>query len=598
MKKLALFAVLTTLVLAGCTENNIDTTRPTVILPDLTAELSEEPTRTYVENNKYLRWHEADLITAFYGNALNRQYKFNGVTGANSGTFSLVPSGELGTGNTLGAIYAVYPYDATASITDEGAISLTLPATQLYAENSFGKGANTMIAVTENIEDTFLSFKNACGYIKLKLYNAEGVRVKSIEVKGNNEEKIAGSATATIGFGSAPELAMSEDATTTVTLDCGEQGVALGTTAETATEFWIVLPEITFEGGITISVTDELGGVFTRETNNKVAIIRNDIQPMAALNADVFEGSIPNNQIWYTATEKIEPYNSTSNGFGANIVSNIWDSATSNGVITFDSDITAIGDKAFSDCTSLAGVQIPLSVTSIKSRAFQNTGLTEIIIHDNVKYIQSNAFLDCVNLKNITLGKSITTLDVSAFSGVNNITLKVRCNIPDKTTSDLANSKSRFGTATIKSVIIDTPVTEIGACAFYRQSSLIEVTMLEGIKTINEYAFRETGIKNIILPKSIECIESEAFCMSKLTEITIPDNVKMIYYSAFNRCADLGDIYCESIIPPVIYGGYPTEFLRSIKSDYKIYVPMQSVEVYSNAYGWENVKSHIVGYNY
>ena len=115
MKKLALFAVLTTLVLAGCTENNIDTTHPTIILPDLTAELSEEPTRTYVENNKYLRWHEADLISAFYGNALNRQYKFNGATGANSGTFSLVPSGELGTGNTLGAIYAVYPYDATAN---------------------------------------------------------------------------------------------------------------------------------------------------------------------------------------------------------------------------------------------------------------------------------------------------------------------------------------------------------------------------------------------------------------------------------------------------------------------------------------------------
>lgn len=283
MKKLTLLAVLSTLVLASCTENKFDTTVDTETLPDLTAEFADGETKTYVDNNKYLRWHEADLITAFYGNVLNRQYKFNGITGDNSGTFSLVPSGELGTGNTLDAIYAVYPYDAGATITDEGTISLTLPATQTYAENSFGRGANTMIAVTENIEDTFLGFKNACGYLKIKLYAPEGGIVKSISIKGNNNEKIAGSATATIKFSEAPIVAMSENATTSITLDCGIDGVILGTSADTATEFWFVLPEVTFEAGITISGLDVSGELFTQTTNKQVVIKRNTIQPMAAL---------------------------------------------------------------------------------------------------------------------------------------------------------------------------------------------------------------------------------------------------------------------------------------------------------------------------
>ena len=242
--------------------------------------------RTYVEDNTYLRWHEDDRLTAFYGNTLNRQYKFKGQTGDNSGSFSHVPSGDLETGNAFDRIYAVYPYDETATITDEGIISLTLPAVQQYAENSFGKGANTMIAVTENLEDTFLAFKNACGYLKLKLYAPEGGVVKSIEVKGNKNEKIAGAAIATIAFGEAPVVTMSDEATTAITVECGE-GVTLGQTAETATEFWVVIPEVTFTEGITITVTNSFGTTFTKSTDNEVVIERNTIQPMAAVVFDM-----------------------------------------------------------------------------------------------------------------------------------------------------------------------------------------------------------------------------------------------------------------------------------------------------------------------
>lgn len=285
MKKIFTLLAILPMLLLGCSENVIEQKDPIQLinenLPELIAGFVDD-TRTYVENSKYLRWHEDDRLTTFYGNTLNRQYKFNGKSGDNSGTFSLVPNGELGTGNAFDCIYALYPYSETAKISDEGAISLTLPAVQSYAENSFGRGANTMIAVTENLEDTFLAFKNACGYLKLKLYAPEGGMVKSIEIKGNNGEKIAGKATATIRFGEAPIVTMADDATDTITLDCGD-GIILGTTAETATEFWIVIPDVSFTKGFTVVGVDSSGAPFYKSTCEEVIIERNMIQPMAAL---------------------------------------------------------------------------------------------------------------------------------------------------------------------------------------------------------------------------------------------------------------------------------------------------------------------------
>ena len=383
---------------------------------ELTAGFDDD-TRTYVEDGKYLRWHEDDRITAFYGNTLNRQYKFKGKTGDNSGTFALVPSGELGTGNELEAIYAVYPYDENATITDAGVISLTLPATQSYAENSFGKGANTMVAVTENIEDTFLAFKNACGYLKLKLYNADGASLKSLTVKGNNDEKIAGNATATIEFGGVPTIVMSNDATTTVTLDCGD-GIALGTSVEEATALWIVLPETTFEGGITITATDTEGGVFEKSTTNEVVIERNAIQPMVALEANFTPTYPANNEIWYKSTNGWIGYDPSAfiYLFGSTGVSDNYNTSIKWRVVTCQGDITMIDQGTFCNNTYLQSMILPNSLQTIGNDAFTNcSNLYSITFGSGIKSIGESAFFGC-DFYTVKIPANITTIGSSAFS--------------------------------------------------------------------------------------------------------------------------------------------------------------------------------------
>lgn len=545
MKKIFALSTLLSMIFTGCVslENNHFTDAQPYINV-LLAGFAEN-TRTFVENNKYLRWHEDDRLTAFYGNTLNRQYKFNGATGDNSGTFSLVPSGELGTGNAFDCIYALYPYSETATISDEGVISLTLPTVQSYAENSFGNGANTMIAVTENLEDTFLAFKNTCGYLKLKLYNADGATLKSIEVKGNNGEKIAGAATATIQFGGAPAVTMAEDASDTVTLDCGV-GVALGTTAETATEFWIVLPETTFTKGITVIATDINRNVFEKTTNNPVVIERNIPQPMKALEVVCETIQPANNEIWYTATSKVTPYK--TNVFGATISSNEWDSKTGNGTITFSGDVTTIGAYAFYSCSTMTSINIPNSVTSIGSSAFDF----------------------CTALKNITFGRGLATVEYDAFMSYNKIKV---VNITDLSAWCKIDFEYSYT---------------------YSEAQFKHYSPLNGA----ELYLNGKKVTDLIIPLDITEIKQYAFygCAS-LQSVIIHENVASIEKFAFVNCNKLMNIYCKPNTPPNVYYSWTTS--SSISGAYsnkcfpnnsgmKIYVPTTSYDAYKQYSSWKN----------
>lgn len=247
-------------------------------------ESVEDPdTRVYADENLKVLWDADDRISLFNKYTYNKQYRFTGDTGQNSGEFEEVNSGAVITGNALDYVYAVYPYQEGTTISNDGIITLALPSEQFYSrDGSFGKGSNTMVSATTNTE---LLFKNLCGYFVLKLYG-EDVSVASITLTGNNDEPLAGNVSVSAAMGATPSFFFSGTRSTSLTLVCPTP-VTLGSTAEDATTFFFVVPPTTFSKGFTISLADKDGGTFEKATSSEAVIIRNSTYRMKALAVDI-----------------------------------------------------------------------------------------------------------------------------------------------------------------------------------------------------------------------------------------------------------------------------------------------------------------------
>ena len=244
-----------------------------------TMEQRDSETKVYADKNMKVLWNAGDYITVFNKATYNSQFMFTGNEGANAGNFDEVMQGSSHSGNSLDNIYAVYPYSSENKINNAGnTITLTLPAEQQYKEHSFGIGANTMVAVTDN---TFLPFKNLGGYLQLRLYG-DTVSVSSIIIQGNSGEKIAGKANVTVGLGQMPTITMDDTAISTITLVC-DPPVLLGMTAEEYTDFWFVIPPTTFSSGFTVTVIDDQGGIFEKTTTNSLTVARSTVEWMSEL---------------------------------------------------------------------------------------------------------------------------------------------------------------------------------------------------------------------------------------------------------------------------------------------------------------------------
>ena len=291
MKRFALYLGIAAALVASCSiqEEDYQVPEQDDVIFYASFEQPSEGTRVYANKELYLRWTADDRVSIFDKNTYNQQYKFLGETGDNSGGFNRVDAAESETGNPISHVVSVYPFQEGSKISEEEVLTLTLPAEQHYAENTFGLGANTMVSVSS---DNDLQYKNVGGYLRLSLYG-EGMSVSSITLKGNNGEKLAGTASVTMLVDGVPSVEMASDATTDITLIC-ERPVTLGANAEESTEFWFVVPPVTFDKGFTVSITKTSGSVFEKSTSKSVTIERNHLSKMSPIKV---EGGAPTTPI-------------------------------------------------------------------------------------------------------------------------------------------------------------------------------------------------------------------------------------------------------------------------------------------------------------
>lgn len=293
MKKSFFYFALSLLTIAaGCHREEVGTTESANDVMEIYASVetvADLSTRTYLEGTEVL-WSEGDQIAVCLGNAtVNR---FNVKSGSEGSTTAVFEKDETYNGEVrdvqLSNNIAWYPFcEFSYASRDSGyMLFVAFPSAQKYAPDSFPEGAFPMVAVTKDVAQQEYSFRNVCGAIMLQLKGSGSIR--SVSITGNSSEILAGIASVSAAYGTDPSVELLEDECTTVTLDCGEDGVALDT--DVPTSFIIALPPVPFEKGFVITVTDTRGGSKNYVTAKPNPIIRSKIRRMPVLE---YNGRMP-----------------------------------------------------------------------------------------------------------------------------------------------------------------------------------------------------------------------------------------------------------------------------------------------------------------
>jgi hypothetical protein len=123
---------------------------------------------------------------------------------------------------------------------------------------------------------------------------------------------------------------------------------------------------------------------------------------------------------------------------------------------------------------------------------------------DGVETINNGVFRDCTALKDVKLSGTLKL--VQGFEGCTALETIV---LPPQV--DTIGKDAFSGCSSLKSIDLPASVTLIGSGAFCYCSLITAVILPPAIRKIDNNAFAETGIKNVMLPKSLVELSSLAF---------------------------------------------------------------------------------------
>ena len=469
----------------GCTLQKEEDFRP-VAYDVYYATLESPNTRTVADEDGSVLWMKNDLITIFENSTVGHAFKFTGRNGSHSGPFSPVSGEGYGAGEDIEGFYSVYPHSEENTLEADGTLILTFPNEQYYEEDSFGQGANLAVAVSD---DNHFRFKNVGGYLTFKLYGAD-VTVSSITLRGNNGEKMAGDMSVSITEDTNPESSfLSGKWNTTypeITLRC-DPAVTLGTTSDTSTEFWFVVPAISFERGLTFTVTDSEGNSFTKSSSKPRTIERsgktgfNPIEVVfsvavisISLGAETATLQVGEN---ITLTATVLPENATDKSVTWTSSDETVATVDANGKVTAlkagAATITAAAGEKAAEC---AVTVVPVAVTGVslnkeelalepgETSTLTATVLPENAANKSVIWTSDNTSVATVDGTGTVTAKSVgtATITVTTVDGNKTATCAVTVNSISITSISLNNttlSLTKGGTATLVATITPSNAT-------------------------------------------------------------------------------------------------------------------------------------------
>ncbi len=185
-------------------------------------------------------------------------------------------------------------------------------------------------------------------------------------------------------------------------------------------------------------------------------------------------------------------------------------------------------------------------VIAIENEAFLNACVTEVILPETIKFIDSSAFWECIYLEKINFPQSLKYIGLNAFSYCSEL----------------------------KEIDIDNPNLYLSDSAFQNCWNITSINL--NVRNIGENAFSNCRtLKKVVLGESVEMISSKAFYNCDIIEnIQFPSTLKFIGAGAFSGAINYSRSGIKSIVIPStlkLIGAYPRK--TGVGATSGIYVP-------------------------
>ena len=244
--------------------------------------------------------------------------------------------------------------------------------------------------------------------------------------------------------------------------------------------------------------------------------------------------------------------------------------ATIDGVLFRKADKTLISYPAG---ISSSTYTIPQGITSIGDSAFSYCYfLTSVSIPDSVEQIGTNPFAACFELKSISASP-----DHPYFATIDGVLFR-------KADKALISYPASISSSTYT---IPRGITAIGDSAFSSCDSLTSVSIPDSVTSIGDGAFSFcTSLTSVSIPDSVTSIgDSAFFWCSSLTSVSIPDSVTSIGDEAFYSCSSLTSVNIPDSVTSI--GDYAFGDCSNL-----------TLTVPRNSYALEYAKANNIPYTY
>lgn len=246
-------------------------------------------------------------------------------------------------------------------------------------------------------------------------------------------------------------------------------------------------------------------------------------------------------------------------------------------------DLTAkvASDNRSCDFSDVDGVyEIPAKVTfkgkeyvvrEVEEEAFRGVNLKEVIVPDTVVTIGDFAF-STSTLKILSMGLKVKDMNRSAF-------LAASCEI-------YINENNPFFKF-VGDVLYD--MGEMSVVAYLGSGEKDSLVIMDGMKSIGTYAFRNAKIDKIYLPDTVECLKKYAFsyCTMRFLDMS---HVKRMESWCLEECSNLQNICLGELSYLERWIGTAIGSCHSVKN---VYIE-NSINLGRNLIGFDKVQSVIV----